>query len=273
MKSTENRLEPKGDSIKEKLPTLVNIVTVLGSLGLIGSIYVNGLVFRIWGINFFDVASPTDLVLSGANIISICVMMLMIIVLGSYPLSLMNNLLFRIISSGDSAIKPIAIDLIPYTILTFVVALPLLSLSFPEHIPDIIFTFYESNNKLPAWYMLVGYVLIFVFSFYFLLISLKHQSRIFRRIGAISRSWQFPIVLGFLSATTFTCIYAFLAVPKWEIAGVQHNCKSQLIALWIGSETVVARCDDAKSRVVDSKHYMMIPRDGLKFHSIAKPQL
>jgi len=240
----------------------------LGLLGLLFSMVVNGVVFRIWGLNFYTVASPSDVLMSGANIVTWMALLVVLLAALFHSASLYMSRMAKRLDPQKRFKYVIVHDLFPFAFISFAFlsATASVYLSGEYGLPAV----GSTEDRPPTWFFVsfLAAAIIGIASVH--LIRIDPRSDQFRFLKKVVSTRVYTIVSLTLLFGLMILWYALLSKPGWIIEGGNITCSEELTAAWIGSETVVARCGNRVTPTYQSEELVVIPRSDLVFYRIPR---
>jgi hypothetical protein len=261
---TNNNVSDLDDTHKI-FSTLASGVSVLGLTGLVLSLLINGLIFRIWGLNFFEIASPADLVMSGANTISVITILTLIIVLFSLAYS-------RFLSYIDRSQLParhryrnkMLRDFYPFVYLMAMIGLA--ALAHPKI--DSLFPTYTATHEERGILEYAPLAELFLYTVWIHFAIGKQDSIFFNKVKRYTRNPVVVIIVISSLIVAHTVTIALEDVPNWYVIRSDANCSKPLAVVWLGTDAVVARCGDLSSPSYVGSNFLIFTRSDVLIRSI-----
>ena len=222
---------------------------------------INGFLFSLWGLNFFQIAAPSDILMSGAQMAIYVLFISIILGINSF----ISHRYFRVVIDkihSSKSIKSLFLkDVIPifiiFTLLTIAALWIPIALSLNAFdLRDLLDT-----KSIPSIWLAISMAVLSIFvTIYIHLATSYHNTVRFVKLKARLRK---PVVVGLTALVfAFACvgIYALAAKPDWEVFGHSGHCDEKFTAIWLGAESIVARCGDADEPIYQSDSFYVIPR-------------
>ena len=242
-------------------------------MGLVSTLAINGVIFRIWGMNFFQVANASDILLAGANVLSITFLATIGIILLSLPFTLLFWSQQKIHSRSwrKNAEPKLESEVRPYILLLFSTVLGV-SLFLVGHRLNWFWP-HGKNHDTEWWTPYIAVFLVLESVFLAVVLTIfrsKFSSEALAKIKIFIHSPVFLFSLSIILILANSSIYAVLAKPDWRILNADYDCEQTLVVLWIGSETVAAHCGNIDDRIYETEQVILLPRNDLRFEQLEK---
>jgi hypothetical protein len=238
---------------------IASLASVAVLIGGVLSLIANGVIFWIWGLNFFQIASPSDLIMSGS------------LIAGWLILVICGTIVFSLIPAFIS----FSLDMITHRVVK-------------QYLPNSIIVsgkgVFSGSFQLSVIYLIMTcafcYMLIFdywswpwvrflafgtAFAIAYTLIPI-----IISNITEIESPREFLIRRAIIVATflliacTELVIYFAVNTHPTMVGKVDGlRCFAPLRVVWVGTETVVLRCGPNYRPVRSTDHFFIVARDSV----------
>lgn len=220
--SSSSGAESLIEAIRRHVVLVAEGAAIVGAAGFFLSVVVWSVVFRLWGLNYLQVATPTDVIMGGIGALMQLALVSFILLIGFF---------FWDVTRGDPKWLAISIRIFLFTFISGLFALIFISIHE--------FTIQMQTSML-------------YFMFLFMILA-----KFFTRNNNV----KFPLIVSGFSAVCFVVWTPALLGTVGDGAATQIG-ERRCFVVWIGSNHFVARCDSDTVLVRSSDYVIDLARPG-----------
>jgi hypothetical protein len=256
-----------------------NLVAVITILGAILSLVINGVIFALWGLNFYAIASPADIVMSGASLVVTAVILTLIVIAVGLPLGIMS---YRVDRATQTLMVPRAEKVLfrayqfgwgtrwsskrrAYKLMRLT-----LNIHFQTSLSFFLFLITSvAMALLGQWIAVFSMVILQGISLGTLVSHFVFVGKIdwSEKEKSLRRSSYLASAFLFIIASELTIFYAVERTPRLIAIVPDQPCNAQLGVVWMGTESLVLRCGPLDKPFRYSDNFIIVSRENVRLKS------